>query len=154
MIRIWISFFVLILTGCSASGPKFTEFAAMIPALETQKRQVFLIRPSLFVGSVASPDIKLNNQNQNQNLGLEIGELPNGSFIYFDVDPGSLTLRTTRQGSLGQSDKIYNLTHQFEEGKEYYFEITLQNADRVIKMLWGLASGHLELSPCHHLVSS
>ena len=134
MIRIWISFFVLILTGCSASGPKFTEFAAMIPALETQKSQVFLIRPSLFVGSVASPDIKLNNQNQNQNLGREIGELPNGS--------------------LGQSDKIYNLTHQFEEGKEYYFEITLQNADRVIKMLWGLASGHLELSPCHHLVSS
>ena len=145
-------FFVLILTGCSASGPKFTEFAAMIPVLETQKSQVFLIRPSLFVRSVASPDIKLNNHNQN--LGREIGELPNGSFIYFDVDPGSLTLRTIRQGSLGQSDKIYNLTHQFEEGKEYYFEITLQNADRVIKMLWGLASGHLELSPCHHLVSS
>ena len=93
MIRVWISFVVvLILTGCSASGPKFTEFAAMIPVLETQKSQVFLIRPSLFVGSVASPDIKLKNQNQN--LERVIGELPNGSFVYFDVDPGSLTLGT------------------------------------------------------------
>lgn len=144
MMRVWISFVVvLILSGCAASGPKFTEFAETIPALETQKARIFLMRPSLFVGSVASPDITLKNQNHEQ----IIGELPNASFMYFDVEPGYHTLRTTRQGSLGQSDKVFNLTHQFEEGNEYYFEITLQNADKVLNNAIGLGIWTFKVEP-------
>ena len=71
----------LALTGCAATGTKYSDMAASIPAAKSSEGRIYFFRSSSFVGAAIQPDIKLNGQ--------VVGTSKPGGFFY--VDPAKAT---------------------------------------------------------------
>lgn len=79
----------IILTGCAASGPKFSEISSSLPTVENGKSRIYFYRESGFVGGGVQPNIKLN--------GTVVGESKPGGFFFVDEKPGQYSVSTTTE---------------------------------------------------------
>jgi hypothetical protein len=71
---------VLVLAGCAATGPKFTEVEANMPTLQEGQGRIVFYRTSSMVGAAVQPDIRLNDQ--------VVGTSKPGSFFFVDRPAG------------------------------------------------------------------
>lgn len=69
------------LTGCAASGPKFTQQEASTPKLSADKGRVYFYRADSFVGGGLRPQVTLD--------GAPIGKSTPGGYFYVDTNAGS-----------------------------------------------------------------
>lgn len=73
----------LVLAGCAATGPKFTEVEASMPTLQDGQGRIVFYRSSSMVGVAVQPDLKLNDQ--------VVGTSKPGSFFFVDRSAGRYT---------------------------------------------------------------
>jgi hypothetical protein len=69
------------LTGCAASGPKFTQQEASTPKLSADKGRVYFYRADSFVGGGLRPQVMLD--------GAAVGKSAPGGYFYVDTGAGS-----------------------------------------------------------------
>ena len=72
--------FVILLTGCMATGPKYKEVQTSIPAIESGKGRIYFYRTANFMGGGIRPSVNLN--------GKEVGKSTPGGFFYVDRATG------------------------------------------------------------------
>jgi hypothetical protein len=77
---------VVSLTGCSATGPKFTETEAP----ELNKAKVYFYRPWAMLDGAAAPMVQIN--------GVDSFEISNGGFHVFDLAPGNAVIAVKEGG--------------------------------------------------------
>jgi hypothetical protein len=70
------------LVGCAATGPKFTQVAASLPAVPAEQGRIYFLRTS-GVGAAVQPDVRLN--------GVVVGKSRPGSFFFVDRPAGRYT---------------------------------------------------------------
>jgi hypothetical protein len=71
----------LVLTGCAASGPKFSEMQASTPKLSAEQGRVYFYRKNSMFGAAIQPAISLD--------GKEVGKSQPGGYFYVDAVSGS-----------------------------------------------------------------
>lgn len=86
---LFVCFVVVILSGCAASGPKYSEYSKSIGPLASEKGRVYFFRDASFFGGGVQPDILLNSK--------AIGESLPGGFFYVDREPGNYTVSTSTE---------------------------------------------------------
>jgi hypothetical protein len=69
------------LTGCAASGPKFSEMQASAPALKGDQGRVYFYRNGSMFGAAMQPALTLD--------GKEVGKSQPGGYFYVDTVSGS-----------------------------------------------------------------
>jgi len=103
---------LVLLSGCSAGGAKFSG----IEKPSDNLAQVYIYRPSSFVQSGNFPDLALDSTN--------IGQLKNAGFLSFHAPPGNHSLRVT--GNVMQwIHRDANIPLKFEAGKTYFYKLTV-----------------------------
>ncbi|WP_046003582.1 DUF2846 domain-containing protein [Pseudoalteromonas rubra] len=88
------------LSGCTASGPVFTQIESPKPGMS----KVYLLRRSAFAGKAYCPSLKYNN--------TPIGCLKDNGYLVVDARPG--------EAYIGGGD--FRLLFEAEAGKTYFFE--------------------------------
>ena len=99
--------------GCSATGPKFTEYRNSLRTLPDDKSRIYVFRAtesSLAAGRSAS--LKID--------GNSLGKCAHKGFNIFEVPPGLRTLKVEIWDSPGSCSIEFKLA----SSKEYYFEIS------------------------------
>jgi len=81
--------FVVFASGCSATGPKYTEYRSKIPAVPSDKGRIYFYRDDSMLGAALTPDIKLNNK--------AVGESLPGGFFFVDQAPGKCSVSTSTE---------------------------------------------------------
>lgn len=79
----------LALAACAATGPKYAEVKASIPAVAKDKGRVYFYRSEKFLGGGIRPSVMLDGQ--------KVGESTPGGFFYVDVRPGNHTVSLTSE---------------------------------------------------------
>lgn len=69
----------LLIAGC-ASGPKYSEVAARMPAMKAGEGRIYFYRESSMMGAAVQPDIRLNNE--------VVGTSKPGGYFYLDRPAG------------------------------------------------------------------
>ncbi|GGB98001.1 DUF2846 domain-containing protein [Pseudoduganella buxea] len=108
------------LTGCAATGPKFTEQQATTPKLAADQGRVYFYRVNSFVGAAVRPDIKLD--------GAAVGESTPGGYFYVDTAAGSHEAQTSTEVS-------NKLTFVLDKGETKYVRTSVS---------MGLMAGHVK----------
>jgi len=72
---------LMLLAGCAATGPKFTEMKASIPALKQGEGRVYFYRSASMFGAAIQPEIRLN--------GAVVGSSVPGGFFFVDRPPAN-----------------------------------------------------------------
>lgn len=86
--KLVLLFVMLFLLGACATGPKFSEYSAQIPAPNPDLGRIYFYRPSA-AAPVLKPNVVLNNET--------VGEaIPHG-FFYVDRTPGDYEAVTTTE---------------------------------------------------------
>lgn len=98
-----------ILGGC-ASGPKFTEVKAAIPAVAPDQGRVYFYRSNSVFGAAIQPDIFLN--------GDKVGTSVPGGFFFVDRLPGDFQVSTT-------TEVEKQATFTLEKGQQRYIKTTI-----------------------------
>lgn len=70
----------IVLTGCAASGPKFSEMQASTPALSGDQGRVYFYRTGSMFGAAIQPAVTLD--------GKEVGKSQPGGYFYVDAISG------------------------------------------------------------------
>mgnify|MGYP001794366032 CR=1 FL=1 len=119
--RFILSVFVfLILAGCTATGPTYSEKISGAPELKPEpgKALIYVYRLDQIRGSGLSSPF-LDN-------GKQVGALNRGGYITFQTDPGKHEFRTD----------VYVVDEPLEldvaEGKTYYLKIFTQGVWRMV----------------------
>ena len=107
--KIILILFVILLTGCMATGPKYKEVQTSIPAIESGKGRIYFYRPANFMGGGIRPSVNLN--------GKEVGKSTPGGFFYIDRATGDYEVVLSTE-----VDK--KLTFQLDKGEEQYVRMT------------------------------
>lgn len=95
----------LLLTACAATGPKFIEVQASLPALRVGEGRVFFYRDASTMGAALRPDVRLDGQ--------VVGAPQPGSFFFVDRPAGRHTAsarteaETTVDFDLADGDTVY-----------------------------------------------
>ena len=84
-----LSFVLLSLIGCVASGPLYKDVAASIPPMPAGKGRIYFYRPDTMLGAAVTADIRLN--------GRVAGLSERGSFFFVDAKPDSYTVATSTE---------------------------------------------------------
>jgi hypothetical protein len=79
--RLALLAFAAALTGCAATGPKFTQQEASTPKLSADKGRVYFYRADSFVGGGLRPQVTLD--------GATVGKSSPGGYFYVDTGAGS-----------------------------------------------------------------
>lgn len=77
---------VLLLAGCAASGPKFSQVKEAIPPVPEGKARVYFYRHDSSFGGAVTSDVRMGND--------VVGRSVRGSFFFVDRDPGTHDVRT------------------------------------------------------------
>lgn len=104
---------VVTLTGCAATGPKYSEHQADMPALDQDTARVFFFRNSKFASSGGDAEIFVNDE--------KVGECADGAYFYVDTAPGLAKIRAENAGAYG----THVIEKQLEGGTEYYIEVVV-----------------------------
>ena len=75
--------------GCAATGPKYSDVAASIPAVPANKGRIFFFRSDTMLGAAVTSDIRLN--------GKVVGKSERASFFFVDENPGNMTVATSTE---------------------------------------------------------
>ncbi len=110
--------FLLILSGCSATGPKYSEYQSTVSAIDKDSSRLFFYRRSRFYSSGMDAEIYVNDN--------KVGECANGAYFYTDILAGKNEIKAENLLSPG----THKIQRNFKGGKEYYFEV-LVNDDYV-----------------------
>jgi hypothetical protein len=89
-----IACLTLLLAGCAATGPKFAEVEANLPALRAGEGRIYIFRENTGMGAGVRPDVRLN--------GEVVGAPQPGSFFFVDKPVGHYTAsaRTEAESSV------------------------------------------------------
>jgi Flp pilus assembly protein TadG len=74
----------LALAGCAATGAKYDQVAASMPALKANEGRIYFMRDTGVWGAALRPDIKLNGQ--------VVGTSQQSGFFYVDRPAGNYTV--------------------------------------------------------------
>lgn len=108
---------VLFITGCVATGPKFTRES--LAELTGNQSQIFIMRQSQFMEGGTYPLVFVD--------GKEAGELMNGSYLVVNTAPGEHEV-VVESGGLLRGQWIHpqrKKTVSMGPGTRRYFEVTL-----------------------------
>lgn len=109
-------FIVIVLTGCSATGPRYSEHKSTIPALTSESSRIFFFRNSRFMSGGSDAEIYINDK--------KVGECADDAYFFTDTVPGHVKIKTETFGTLGS----HEIEKELEGGNEYYFEILVNTA--------------------------
>tara|TARA_B100000315_G_scaffold38335_1_gene32995 strand:+ start:724 stop:1239 length:516 start_codon:yes stop_codon:yes gene_type:complete len=119
---------VLLISGCAATGPAYTELKSTIPSLEAGKARLYFLRESAFMGSAIAARIQVN--------GIKVVDLYNDGFIYMDRPSGNVFIMVDAfMNPIGE----WRGTFSLESGKEYYFFVTPNSNKAWAVALLGMA---------------
>jgi len=125
---------VALITGCAASGPKYTEIAASIPPVPANKGRVYFYRADTMFGAAVTSDISLN--------GKVVGKSERGSFLFADENPGKCTVATS-------TEVEKQLTFMLAPGETKYVETSVSMGvmvGRISPQLVGAEQARNEIS--------
>ena len=91
---------LLLLAGCSVTGPTYSSVSNEITSPEKGLSQLIIYRPDAFVGQAVSFEISTNSANT---CGLQ-----NGSFYVSNVKDGPVDITGTYWGMPGTSQMSFN----------------------------------------------
>ena len=80
---------IVVITGCAASGPLYSEIASSIPPVSGDKGRIYFYRSSTMFGAAITSDIRLNDRI--------VGRSVRGSFFYVDEPPENYTVSTATE---------------------------------------------------------
>lgn len=110
---------IVALTGCAASGPKFSELQASTPALKADQGRVYFYRSSSMFGAAIQPAISFD--------GKEVGKSQPGGYFYVDTVAGS-------HEASASTEATNKLTFVMDKGETKYVRTSPQ---------LGLLAGHI-----------
>jgi hypothetical protein len=87
--RIWMLVVLAVLSGCSATGAKFSDAQAGIPSLGKGQGRIYFYREDSIVGAVIQPEIRLNQE--------VVGRSAPGGFFFVDRPSGFYDISTTTE---------------------------------------------------------
>ncbi|MEJ8852053.1 DUF2846 domain-containing protein [Variovorax rhizosphaerae] len=95
---IWlaVSVWALFLTGCGATGPRYSEVEKNLPSLDENQGRIVFLRDSAF-GAAVQPEVRLNNQ--------VVGKSQPNSFFFVDRPAGAY-----RASASTESESSINVT--------------------------------------------
>lgn len=80
---------IVLITGCAATGPLYSEIAPSIPPVSGDKGRIYFYRSSTMLGGAITSDIRLNDR--------VVGRSVRGSFFFVDEAPGNYTVSTATE---------------------------------------------------------
>jgi hypothetical protein len=83
---------VLLASGCSPSGVKFSSFEKM--EINQNISHVYFYRPDKFVASARGLNIMQIDESKDENNIVELCKLYNNSYVYLKFSPGTYKLTT------------------------------------------------------------
>ncbi len=108
----------LLLLGCNATGPKFTQ----LESLDTNNAKVYVYRPWAMLDGAAAPTVQVD--------GKDRFDLSNGGYEVITLYPGTHTL-TIKKGAFmsnWRADEM-NIEYKFEANKNYFVRLSAQLQD-------------------------
>lgn len=82
---------VIALTGCAASGPKFSAMQASTPAVNADQGRVYFYRKDSMFGAALQPAVIMD--------GAEVGKSQPGGYFYVDAASGSHEASTSTEAT-------------------------------------------------------
>src|SRR3990172_903452 len=79
--RLFVIGVFALLAGCAATGVKYTEMKASVPALKPGEGRIYFYRSASMVGAAIQPEIKLN--------GVTVGSSVPGGVFFVDRPAGN-----------------------------------------------------------------
>jgi len=113
---IFVFIFIFFITGCSATGPKFTKATLTNQKLST----VYLMRQYKFLGAAGCRAVHIDNK--------DLGCIKNAGYLRIDLTPGSHAIKFPK---VTENDWANETEVELEllAGKIYYFEWTHELED-------------------------
>jgi len=121
------SLIIVVIGGCSATGPTYRSLKSTISQLETGKVRLYFMRDSAFMASGSNARILVN--------GRKMPGLSMGGFIYTDEKPGNIYIKVDG-GSFTPGD--VKLTLNAEVGKTYYFSVAPNTGNIMAGAFFGI----------------
>ena len=121
------SLIIIVIGGCSATGPAYRSLKSTISQLETGKARLYFMRDSGFMASAAKAQIQVNGKTK---PGLSMG-----GFIYTDEKAGNIYIKVDG-GPFTPGDA--KLTLNAEAGKTYYFSVAPNTSNIMSGALLGI----------------
>ena len=108
----------LLLLGCNATGPKFTE----LESLDTNQAKVYVYRPWAMLDGAAAPTVQVD--------GTDRFDLNNGGYEIITLSPGThkLTVKKGAFMSNWRADEM-NIEYKFEPNKNYFVRLSAELQD-------------------------
>ncbi|RHW74783.1 DUF2846 domain-containing protein [Colwellia sp. RSH04] len=108
----------LLLFGCNATGPKFTQ----LESLDTNKTNVYIYRPWAMLDGAAAPTIQVD--------GKDRFELSNGGYEVITLSPGTHKL-TVKKGAFMSNWRAeeMNIEYKFEANRNYFVRLSAELQD-------------------------
>ena len=122
-----LSLIIIVIGGCSATGPAYRSLKSTISQLETGKARLYFMRDSGFMASASNARIQVNEKTK---PGLSMG-----GFIYTDEKAGNIYIKVDG-GPFTPGDA--KLTINAESGKTYYFSVTPNTSNIMAGALLGI----------------
>ena len=82
---------VAVLSGCAATGPKFTQQESTMPKLAAEQGRVYFYRVDSFAGGAVRPVIKMD--------GATVGDSVPGGYFFVDAAAGSHQAETSTEAT-------------------------------------------------------
>ncbi|BAV33080.1 hypothetical protein SCL_0760 [Sulfuricaulis limicola] len=79
----------ILLTGCAATGPLYSDISASIPPVSANKGRIYFYRSDTMFGAAITSDISLN--------GKVVGKSERASVFYVDQAPGNCVVSTSTE---------------------------------------------------------
>jgi len=97
-----------VVTGC-ATGPKFSETSASMPAVKAGDGRIFFYRSNSMLGAAIQPDVRLN--------GEVVGPSKPGGYFYVDRPAGAYSAATSTE-----TEKT--VSFRLDAGENKYIKMT------------------------------
>ena len=121
------SLIIVVIGGCTATGPTYRSLKSTISQLETGKVRLYFMRDSGFMASGTNARIQVNGRTK---PGLSMG-----GFIYTDEQAGNINIKVDG-GPLSIGDA--KLTLNAEVGKTYYFSVAPNTGNIMAGAFFGI----------------
>ena len=100
---------LILLSGCAANGPKYSEQYAV----ETDDANLYVYRPDSFLNSAINEGVFIDDEL--------IGKLQNGSFVKTKVNEGEHTLKVGKQIQTFNASSNEKVFFKFTHGWALFF---------------------------------
>jgi hypothetical protein len=116
--KIFLITTLLLLTACSATGPKFSQ----LESLDFNQAKVYIYRPWAMLDGAAAPTIQIDESDR--------FDLSNGGYEVISLSPGihKLTVKKGAFMSNWRADEM-NIEYKFEKNKNYFVRLSAELQD-------------------------